>query len=89
MASAARYDVRLQAPRQKLSHIAVSTVDRHFAVAAVQRLTSAGRVEDAPLVVFWRGRSRWAVLDVASQFVGCGLLDPAVIDDLLGAHACA
>ena len=72
----------------RATRIRVSTVDRHFAVAAER-----GRLHGQPLqgaeVLLWHGISKWAVIDEGSDIgIGCGFVNAKVRKDLFGTAQC-
>ena len=72
----------------RATRVRISTVDRHFAVAAER-----GRRNGQPLqgaeVLLWRGISKWAVIDEGSDVgIGCGFVNAKVRKDLFGTALC-
>ena len=72
----------------RATHVRVSTVDRHFAVA-----DEVGRRNGQPLqgakVLLWHGISKWAVIDEGSDVgIGCGFVNAKVRRDLFKTAYC-
>lgn len=72
----------------RATHVRVSTVDRHFAVA-----DEVGRRNGQPLqgakVLLWHGISKWAVIDEGSDVgIGCGFVSAKVRKDLFKTTLC-
>jgi hypothetical protein len=71
-----------------VSHVRVSTVDRHFAIAK-ETGKSNGQPLQGATALLWHGVSNWAVISEGSDLgIGCGFVRAAVRKDLFGTSAC-
>jgi hypothetical protein len=69
-----------------VTRVRVSTVDGRFAAA---HLTTSSKLIDQPIdVLLWHGVSEWAVITWGTEYLGCGLVRPAVRKDLFRTGAC-
>src|SRR5919204_427022 len=69
-----------------VTRVRVSTVDGRFAAA---HLTTSRKLIDQPIdVLLWHGVSSWAVITWGTEYLGCGLVRPAVRKDLFGPSKC-
>jgi hypothetical protein len=69
-----------------VTRVRVSTVDGRFAAA---HLTTSRKLIDQPIdVLLWHGVTSWAVITWGTEYLGCGLVKPAVRKDLFGPAAC-
>jgi hypothetical protein len=72
----------------RVSHVRISTVDRHFAIAD-ERGTRGGQPLQGARVLLWHGVSMWAVISEGSDpGIGCGFVRAAVRKDLFGTSWC-
>jgi hypothetical protein len=72
----------------RATKVRVSTVDRHFAVAA-ERGSRNGQPLQGAQVLLWRGISKWAVIDEGSDVgIGCGFVNARVRKDLFKTAYC-
>ena len=69
-----------------VTRVRVSTVDGRFAAA---HLSTSRKLIDQPIdVLLWHGVSSWAVITWGTEYLGCGLVRPAVRKDLFGPAKC-
>jgi len=72
----------------RATKVRVSTVDRHFAVAA-ERGSRNGQPLQGAQVLLWRGITKWAVIDEGSDVgIGCGFVNARVRKDLFKTTLC-
>jgi len=82
------YHLSCSGCRWRATNVRVSTVDRHFAVAA-ERASRNGRPLQGGEALLWRGTRKWAVIDEGSDVgIGCGFVNAKVSKDLFGTAYC-